>query len=131
PTFATAIGNHEHDDRWPDLTDVGRAERAAFADRWLAGLGGMTDLTADEVIDRDLLIGELEAERFAVTELREDTWNPLDWVYLVGDGLFTLSAREVAPLADRLVSPAGRLERLPAVLDAARERLVGHEGRPV
>jgi len=25
PTFATAIGQHDHDDRWPDLTDAGRA----------------------------------------------------------------------------------------------------------
>ena len=91
----------------------------------------MTDLAPDEVIDRDLLVGELEAARFADTELREDAWNPLDWVYLIGDGLFTLSAREFAPLADRLASTAGRLERLPAVLDAARETLVGHAGRPV
>ena len=79
----------------------------------------MTDLDADEAIDRDLLIGELEAARFAETELREDAWNPLDWVYLLGDGLFTLHGREFAPLADRLASTAGRLERLPAVLDAA------------
>ena len=42
----------------------------------------MTDLAPDDAIDRDLLIGELEAERFAETELREDAWNPLDWVYL-------------------------------------------------
>ena len=33
PTFATAIGNHAYDDRWPDLTETGRAERAAFTDR--------------------------------------------------------------------------------------------------
>ena len=82
----------------------------------------MTRPDRDEAIDRDLLIGELEATRFAETVLREDAWNPLDWVYLVGDGLFTLIAREFAPLADRLASTAGRLEGLPAVLDAARRR---------
>ena len=85
----------------------------------------MTDLAADEAIDRDLLVGELEATRFAETELREDTWNPLDWVYLLGDGLFTLIAREFAPLADRLASTAGRLEGMPAVLEAAEATLVG------
>ena len=131
PTFATSIGEHAHDDRWPDLTAAGRAERLAFGERWLAEFGAMTDLSTDEAIDRDLLIGELEAARFAETELREDTWNPLDWVYLVGDGLFTLNAREFAPLGARLASSAGRFERLPAVLDAAREALVGHPGRPV
>ena len=131
PTFATAIGEHRYDDRWPDLSVAGRAARAASTERWLAEFAAMTDLAPDEAIDRDLLIGELEAARFADTELREDAWNPLDWVYLIGDGLFTLTAREFAPLADRLASTAGRLERLPAVLDAARETLVGHAGRPV
>ena len=131
PTFATRIGEHAHDDRWPDLTAAGRAERLTFGERWTAEFAAMSDLSADEAIDRDLIVGELEAARFAETELREDAWNPLDWVYLVGDGLFTLNAREFAPLADRLASTAGRLERLPALLDAAREALVGHDGRPV
>ncbi len=131
PTFATAIGEHAHDSRWPDLTTAGRAERLAFDDRWLAEFRSMTDLAPDETIDRDLLIGELEAGRFAETELREDAWNPLDWIYLIGDGLFTLNAREFAPLANRLASTAGRLEGLPEVLDAARAALVGDADRPV
>ncbi len=91
----------------------------------------MSGLTGDEAIDRDLLIGELEATRFNETVLREDAWNPLDWVYLVGNGLFTLTAREFAPLADRLASVAGRLEGVPSLLEASRDRLVGHAGRPV
>ena len=84
-------------------------------------------------IDRDLLLGELAAYRFGETELREDTWSPLEWVYLLGDGLFTLIAREFAPLAERLASVAGRLEGMPAVLDAARTlaRLRRPAGRPV
>lgn len=131
PTLATTIGDHTHDDRWPDMTAAGRAERVAFAERWLAEWAAMTDLSTDEAIDRDLLTGELEAARFAETELREDAWNPLDWVYLAGDGLFTLSARAFAPLAVRLASTAGRLEGLPALFDAARETLVGDAGRPV
>ena len=131
PTFATEIGEHAHDDRWPDMSAVGRAERLAATERWLAEFRAMTDLAPDDAIDRDLLIGELEEARFHATELREDAWNPLDWVYLVGAGLFSLSAREFAPLADRLTSTAGRLEGLPAVLAAARGALVGHAGRPV
>jgi uncharacterized protein (DUF885 family) len=131
PTFATAVGDHSHDDRWPDLSAAGRAERLAATEGWLAEFTAMTDLTGDEAIDRELLIGELEAARFAETELREDAWNPLDWVYLIGDGLFTLNAREFAPLADRLASTAGRLEGLPAVIEAATTTLVGVPGRPV
>ena len=131
PTVATTIGEHAHDDRWPDLSAAGRTDRLAFGDRWLAEFAAMDGLTADEAIDRDLLLGELEAARFDDTELREDAWNPLGWVYLLGDGLFSLNAREFAPLADRLASTAGRLEQMPAVLDAARDTLVGHAGGPV
>ena len=131
PTFATSIGEHAHDGRWPDLTAAGRAERLSFGDRWRAEFAAMTDLSTEETVDRDLLIGELDEARFADTVLREDAWNPLEWVYLIGGGLFSLGAREFAPLADRLTSTAGRLEGLPAVFDAARETLVGHAGRPV
>ena len=40
-------------------------------------------------------------------------------------------ARDFAPLDVRLASVAGRLERLPEVVDAAKAALVGHAGRPV
>ncbi|MBI3748804.1 MAG: DUF885 family protein, partial [Chloroflexi bacterium] len=131
PTFATAMGEHAHDARWPDLSEAGRAEQLGFIDRWLAEFGAMTDPDADEAIDRDLLVGELEAARFNETILREDAWNPLEWVYLIGNGLFTLTAREFAPLADRLASVAGRLEGIPDLLAYARDRLVGLPDRPV
>ena len=133
PLHATAAGNHEHDGRWPDATEAGRAERLALYDGWTSKLEAMADenLDRDERVDRDLLLAELAEARWAETVLREDRWNPLDWVYLLGDGLFPLIAREFAPLADRLESFAQRLERLPAVLDAARESLVGAGDRPV
>ena len=131
PTFATAMGEHAHDARWPDLTSAGRAEQLEFIDGWLAEFRAMARLSVDEAIDRDLLIDELEAARFGEVELCEDAWNPLEWVYLVGNGLFTLTAREFAPPAERLASIAGRLEGLPALFESARARLVGHAGRPV
>jgi uncharacterized protein (DUF885 family) len=133
PVAATAIGDHRFDDRWPDVTEAGRLERLASVDRWLATFAALGDeLAADEAIDRDLVVMELEAERFAETELREDTWNPLEWVYLLGDGLFLLLAREFAPLDVRLASVAGRLEGMPAVFDGARAVLIGPgDGRPV
>jgi uncharacterized protein (DUF885 family) len=131
PTWATEIGAHSYDDRWPDLTEAGRTERLAFIERWLGTFRAMTDLRGDDAIDRDLLIGELEAAEFSETDLREETWNPLDWIYLLGGGLFSLLGREFAPLDVRVSSLAGRLERLPDVTDAARRAIVGHDGRPV
>ncbi len=133
PLAATSAGMHDHDARWPDLTEDGRKIRLAFYDRWTEELRTLDDaaLTLNEQVDRDLLLSELEAHRFSETILREDRWDPLSWVYLLGDGIFSLIARDFAPLAERLASVAGRLEGMPAVLSAAREALVGHDGRTV
>jgi uncharacterized protein (DUF885 family) len=133
PLHATAAGVHDHDARWPDLSEAGRAARLAFFDRWTAELDAIDDtsLTADERIDCDLLRMEIEANRFSEIELREERWSALEWVYLLGEGIFPLIAREFAPLGTRLASVAGRLEGMPAVLADAREELVGEGGRPV
>jgi uncharacterized protein (DUF885 family) len=133
PTAATTFGDHRYDDRWPDVTEAGRQARLAFVNRWLAELRRLgADLTPDEAVDRDLLVMELEAERFAETELRDETWDALTWIYLLGEGIFTLIARDFAPLADRLASVAGRLEGIPAVIDGAKAALQGPgDGRPV
>ncbi len=133
PLQATDAGMHAHDARWPDLTDGGRQARLAFADRWERAFGALDGeaLTPDERVDRDVLRMELASIRFAEHELRQEEWDALAWVYVLGEGLFPLLAREFAPLADRLASAAGRLETLPDVVDAARRRLVGAPGRPV
>ena len=127
PVAATSIGDHRNDHRWPDLSAEGRRQRLVFIDAWQATFSGLdpTDLSVDESVDRDLVLEELDAMRFGETELRDDAWDPLTWVYLLGDGLFTLLAREFAPLADRLTSFAARLEAIGAVTGAARETLVG------
>jgi uncharacterized protein (DUF885 family) len=134
PTIATTIGDHRFDDRWPDVSEAGRQARLAFIDRWIGEWQriGADDLSRDEAIDRDLIVMELEGERFADTELRDETWDAMTWIYLLGDGIFTLIARDFAPLSDRLASVAGRLEGLPAVVDGAKAALRGPgDGRSV
>jgi uncharacterized protein (DUF885 family) len=133
PIRATDAGMHAHDDRWPDWTETGRLERLAFVDRWAARFRAIGDpeLTLDERVDRDLALGELDAMRSADADLRQDAWDPLAWVEGIGIGLFLLIAREHAPLAERLTAFAGRLEGLPAVVDAAIGVLVGLPGVPV
>jgi uncharacterized protein (DUF885 family) len=133
PDVATRIGDHRYDDRWPDFSASGRQELLAFVDRWEAELAATDAATLDagERIDRDLVLGELAELRFAEQELREPTWNPLAWVYILGGGIHPLLAREFAPLHVRLASVAGRLEGVPAVIDAARQVMGTHPSRPV
>ena len=132
PVAATATGMHAVDGEWPDLSEAGRAARSNFADRWTKEFRGFADadLTQDERLDRDLLLSELAALLFDEIELREDSWDPLGYVYLLGGGIFPLLARDFAPLATRLVSVAARLEGVPAVLAAARADLGSLPGRP-
>jgi uncharacterized protein (DUF885 family) len=133
PVQATEIGHHAHDGEWPDLTDAGRQARSS----WLAGAIQRIEaveaasLTHDEAIDRRILLENLAAMRFGEETLREASWNPLSYVYLLGSGLFALVARDFAPLEERLGSAASRLRGLPAALDGARQTLVGGGPRPV
>ena len=133
PVQATNAGNHDHDDRWPDLTDTGIAEALAWIGETRATIDALEaeGLTRDEAIDRRVLLGELDAMRFELEDLDELSWNPLTYGYLLGGGLFALLSRDYAPLADRLASAAGRMEGLPAVLDAARANLTSGRGREV
>ena len=133
PVHATDAGNHEHDTRWPDLTDAGRRERLAFLADARAGLDALPPdrLTRDEAIDLRVLLAQIDAMRFDEEELDELGWNAVVYTYLFGGGLFALLSREFAPLADRLRSAAGRMEALPAALDAARANLTSGRGRAV
>ena len=132
PVAATAIGNHDHDGEWGEVGPEGREARLEFIDRWTGEFRAMPSagLSTDDRLDRDLLLSELAAYRFDEAELREDAWDPLGYVYLLGGGLFPLLARDFAPLAVRLASVAGRLEEIPEVLAAARSELGSLPGRP-
>ena len=134
PLAATAAGMHAHDHQWPDLSEAGRRTRLAFAERWTVVFEAIPggELDRDEAVDRALLLLVLDEMRFEDDELRQLAWDPLEWVYILGGGIFPLIAREFGPLAERLASIAGRLEGMPALVDAARTSLVGTpDGRPV
>ncbi len=131
PVHATEAGNHEHDHRWPDLTDAGSQARLQWLSRAHASLSAAEGLERDEEIDRQVLLRQIEALRFDDEELDELSWSPIVYSYLLGGGLFGLLSREFAPIPDRLASAAGRMEGISNVLDTARANLTSGRGRPV
>ncbi len=133
PDVATAIGDHRYDDQWPDMSEAGHTARVAFIDRWEGILDRQDSaaLTPDERIDLDLVRGELAAYRFSETELREETWSALLWVYLIGGGLHPLLARDFAPIGVRLASALGRIEGIPRLIGQAQTVIGSHPSRPV
>ena len=133
PVTATQIGDHRFDGRWPDTSARGRLDRLALYERWSDRFAALDDtaLTRDERIDRDLVLDELARYRFLEAELREDAWDALGWVYLIGTGLHSLLSREFAPLAVRLEAFASRLEGVPGIIADAQAVLGSHPTRPV
>ncbi|HUH17152.1 MAG TPA: DUF885 domain-containing protein [Methylomirabilota bacterium] len=131
PVHATDAGNHEHDHAWPDMGDTGTRARLAFLTDAHADLEAASGLSRDEEIDRRVLLAQVEAMRFDEEDLDEPSWSPIIYTYLLGVGLFSLLSREFAPLPQRLASAAGRMEGIPAVLDAARANLTSGRGRAV
>ena len=135
PTFATAVGHHAFDDRWPEVSEAGRQARLRRLRRLRDGAAALDEQQLDgeagELIDRGILLDALDGLLFEEQTLREDAWDPLGYVRLVGDGLFDLLGREFAPWDHRGTALAWRIARLPAVLEGARANLVGLPDRPV
>lgn len=133
PTDATEFGEHAYDHHWPDLTDAGHVDWSAWLRQAEATVQAIEPgpLTHDEAIDRRILLENLAAMRFITDELREPEWNPLYYVYLFGGAIFTMLAREYAPITERLNALASRMRGLPVALDGAREALLKEGGRPV
>lgn len=133
PVWATQVGFHEYDDRWPDLSEARTQARLELYDRHRAAMRALPEdaLSPDERIDRGLVVEELEALEFGERELREYAWNPLSYVVLAGSGFFSLLAREYAPWEHRGRAFVGRLRTLPQLLETAAANLTGTDDRPV
>ena len=114
PHLATELGEHAYDHHWPDLTDAGHAAWSEWLREAEARVTALKTkgLSRDDAIDRRILLENLAAMRFAADELREHEWNPMTYVYLFGGAIFTMLAREYAPLSKRLDALASRLRGL-------------------
>ena len=133
PVHAGFAGYHPVDDRWPDLSEVGRQARLDMLDRHERAIAALDDgqLSHDERVDRAILMEQIASARFADGVLRDEAWDPQTVVFILGAGLFGLLAREYAPWSQRGAAFARRVETLPAVLQAALASLTGLPDRPV
>ncbi len=123
PESATALGDHRFDDRLSDRSQSARDKEGSWAARRRNDLDALdgSALSAAEQVDRDILGGALDLRRFELEELRDHEWDPL--AANPGTAIYTLLARDFAPLGDRLRSVAGRLTAVPETLAMARRSL--------
>lgn len=123
PETATALGDHRYDARLSDYSLAGIKREREMTANYLAKLTPRKplNLSAQNSVDYRILREQLESRLFAIDVLREHEWNPL--AYNVGNSIYSLVAREFAPLPERLTSVRGRLASIPAVVAAAKANL--------
>ena len=117
PVAATFLGRHGHDDRLGDISREAAEEDIGQTSTYIAALEALDGhgLSAPAAFERDIALWQARKDLFTMAELRAWERRPAA-IDEIGDGLFSLFARDFAPLADRLESIAGRLEEAPRVL---------------
>lgn len=123
PAVATALGDHRYDDRLADRSPEGASATLAGLTTAVEALDDLDDtaMSAQDVVDLELLRGRLTAMQWSITELAEHTWNPL--VHLPGEALNALLSRDTGEADERAGALAARLAAVPASLASARATL--------
>ena len=123
PEWATQLGDHRYDHRLNDYSLEGVNRDLAFQRQSLRKLERTDPARLSEVnrVDYRILKANIESMIFRLEDLKEYQWNPM--VYNVGSAVYSLVAREFAPLPERMASLRKRLESVPAVVMAAKANL--------
>lgn len=124
PEVATALGDHRYDGQLNDYSAGAVAGGIESNKRYLEELESIdpSRLGAANAVDYEILGNALRFSIWSAGQLREHEWNPMR--YGVGDALYSLLARDFAPLETRLASLKQRLDGLQPVIDAARANLM-------
>jgi uncharacterized protein (DUF885 family) len=124
PAAATFLGWEGLDDRSPDLTEVGIADRERRTDGWLARFDELDDalLTPEQRIDRDLVVSVIRGEQ-VMRDFQDWRRNPDTYLGPALMGVFGLFLRRALPEPELVAAAEARLRALPELLDAGRANL--------
>ena len=131
PAWATHLGIHAWDGELPDSSRERLIGDIEHDKRHLAALEAMDPaaLSAEARFERDLELHHVRLRIFRSETLR--IWERRSTgASALGDALFHLFTRDFAPLPERLMSIASRLEAAPRFLKGYRSRAVGAQVRP-
>jgi uncharacterized protein (DUF885 family) len=126
PVYATYLGDHRFDGELDEVGEEARAQTISFCNEYLGRLEKVPrdHLSQANQIDAALLEHELRRTLWRLEVLQEWAWNPLGYTDLCGRAIYSLMARDFAPIEKRLSSAADRLEKLPRLLEQVRGALV-------
>lgn len=126
PVSATQIGDHRFDSELDDVSAAGRSTSLAFAKATLSELEAIdrSKLSRANQVDAAMLLNALQSQIWTSEKLQDWAWNPLTYQSIAGGAVYTVMAREFAPVERRLGSAANRMERMPGFLALVRKELV-------
>jgi len=125
PVSATAIGDHRFDAELDDMSEAGRQKGVDWARSMLAALDAIdaSQLSRENQVDARILRNNLEYGLWDSEVFQRWAWDPQVYSGLAGGAIYSLMAREFAPMPERLRSATARMEKLPGLLAQARENL--------
>jgi len=125
PVSATGLGDHRFDDQLDEVTPAARDRNAAFCRAYLERLDAIPrdGLSRANRIDAAMLRHRLRARLWHLERLQEWAWNPMAYTGLAGNAVYSLVARDFAPLRQRLNHVTSRLAEFPRLLEQVRETL--------
>ena len=128
PVYATMIGDHSADGELDQVDAAGRTKSLDLLRKYQSALEaiGRDELSRANQVDAELLLHEIESSIWSTEVLQEWAWNPLYYINISGGSIYSLLSRDFAPLEERLMSAASRLEQLPRFLEQARGELVAN-----
>jgi uncharacterized protein (DUF885 family) len=125
PVTATTVGDHRHDAELDDLSAEGLRRSLEFSRGMLADLEKVdrAALSRENQVDYGILRNQVRSDVWSNETLQSWAWDPTVYSQLAGGALYSLMAREFAPLPDRLRSATARMEKLPTLFAQMRANL--------
>jgi uncharacterized protein (DUF885 family) len=125
PVSATALGDHRFDSQLDMVSVEARAQKRSFCRKYLEQLRKINpaQLHRANQVDYTLLKHNLEGRLWRLETLQEWAWNPIVYTRLSGGAIYSLMARDFAPLTKRLEHTANRLEQFPRLFRQIRSTL--------
>jgi uncharacterized protein (DUF885 family) len=125
PVSATQTGKHDFDDRIEDLGIAGRQKFVDFSKQMLGELDALdaSKLSRENQVDVAILRNQIRYDIWQMETLQSWAWDPQVYNSIAGGALYTLMARDFAPMPQRLKSATARMEKIPALFAQMHENL--------
>ena len=116
PSIATGAGVHDYDAMLEDYSAAAIQAREAELARTLDRLQRLRGMTADEMIDGEIIRSAIRAELLETQEVQSWKRNPMMYVGTPGGAIDGLMKRDFAPKKKRLELVVSRLVEVPRMM---------------